>query len=98
MWNVDAFSIPKSCGFEGTYTLLRDIPALQLVVTDEGVARAGSVLQLPKGADLQVFGEGFNERTVKVQWQERFYFVFLQDLEVSRSNMPKRKARTASTV
>jgi hypothetical protein len=39
------------------------------------------ITKLPKGAQLQIWAKGFNERTVKVKWKDSFYFVFLQDLE-----------------
>ena len=89
MWNANAFSIPESCSFEGSYTLAKKIPALQIVVAPDGCARAGSVMQLPQGAQIQVYGEGFNERTVKVRWEESYFFVFVQDLDVSRSSAPE---------
>jgi hypothetical protein len=41
----------------------------------------GGITKLPKGAQLQIWAKGFNERTVKVKWKDSFYFVFLQDLE-----------------
>jgi len=43
------------------------------------------ITQLPEGAELELCGEGFNERTVRVRWAEGFYFVFLQDLDVART-------------
>ena len=43
------------------------------------------ITQLPRGAELQLCGEGFNDRTVRVKWAESFYMVFLQDLEIPRA-------------
>ena len=79
MWNSTALSIPQSSSPEVTYTLANDTPAMQLVVAEDG-ARLGPILKIPKGAVIDVFGEGFNERTLKVRYAGLFYFVFLADL------------------
>jgi hypothetical protein len=42
-------------------------------------------MQLPRGATLEVCGDGFNERTVKVRTNNRYYFVFRQDIEAPRA-------------
>ena len=81
MWNGDALRIPD-CSFpDATYTLSQDILAMQLVSMGGAEARLGPILRLPKGTRIDVFGEGFNERTVKIRHEGSFYFVFLADLE-----------------
>ena len=65
---------------QGTLTLSKEISALELVSTNNG-AHAGKITPVPKGACLQVCGSGFNERTIKVRWEGRLCFVFLQDVE-----------------
>jgi hypothetical protein len=36
--------------------------------------------ELPKGAVLLICGPGFNDRTLKVRWQDHAYYVFERDL------------------
>jgi hypothetical protein len=61
-------------------TLMRPIAAIPLTEDAEGVSSRGAVRQLPPGAKLFVVGSGFTEATVKVIWDQRFYFVFAEDL------------------
>ena len=49
--------------------------------SDEGQS-FGTITQLPRDADLEICGEGFNERTVKVRCADSYYFVFRDDLEL----------------
>lgn len=55
-----------------------------------GQTRLGTIVQLPEGTQVEVCGEGFNERTVKVSYQGGFYFIFLEDVESGEPG----KART----
>ena len=64
-----------------SFTLPKNIAAIQLQRTERGEERLGAISQLPRDAHLRVCGEGFNPRTVKVQCRGFFYFVFLQDIE-----------------
>jgi hypothetical protein len=69
--------------FEGTtFTLPRNISAIQAVSEPEGSVRLGTLLQLPEGTQVRVCGDGFNERTVKVAWEGAYYFIFWEDLEL----------------
>ncbi len=64
-------------------TLARRIAAISLDKTSgqsEGPERMGLILQLPAEADVEVCGEGFNARTVKVRHNDSYYFVFSEDL------------------
>lgn len=81
MWNGDALRIPDSSFPEATYTLSQDILAMQLVSVVGAEARLGPILRLPKSTTIDVFGEGFNERTLKIRHEGSFYFVFLVDFE-----------------
>lgn len=47
-----------------------------------GQEQRGLVTQLPQSADVEICGDGFNDRTVKVRWHDSFYFVFRDDLEI----------------
>jgi len=61
--------------------LPKNIAVIRLVGNEERGLHFGGVSELPEGAEVDLCGEGFNERTVKVQWHGEFFFVFLQDLE-----------------
>jgi len=60
--------------------LSRNITVIRLG-TDENGKRGGGISELPKDAKLDLCGEGFNERTVKVRWHGKLFFAFLQDLD-----------------
>jgi hypothetical protein len=68
-----------------TYTLPKKIAAMQISCTGDGTTGSGFFSELPKGAQVVIFGDGFNSRTVKVKWQSQFYFVFMQDIEAPDS-------------
>lgn len=77
-----------------SYTLPRNVSAIQVLPSNDGDrVRLGLITQLPEGAEVNSCGNGFNERTLKVQCDGNFYFVFLDDLEPSRK--PVGSARTA---
>jgi hypothetical protein len=52
-----------------------------LAIARDHARQYGHIEQLPTGATLILMGDGFNGRTVKVQCNGRYYFVFLQDIE-----------------
>jgi hypothetical protein len=81
--NSEALFIPEPCTSLGeSCTLLKKIAAIQLVPTGDGDggARLGTISQLLPGTRLNVCGDGFNERTVKVRCEDGFYFVFWEDI------------------
>jgi hypothetical protein len=82
---------PIPLPFEKTYTLGKNVSAIQIMTAEDGSRTLGLITQLPEGAQVDVGGPGFNERTVKVCWGGSSYFIFVEDLE------PKRK-RVASAV
>lgn len=55
-----------------TYTLTRDAVAFD---------GAGTLTQVPCGAEIEIVGAGFSRRTVKAKTKGRSYFFFLKDLE-----------------
>ena len=71
-----------SPAFEGTtFTLPRNISAIQAISGPDESVRLGTILQLPEGTQVRVCGDGFNERTAKVAWEGAYYFIFWEDLE-----------------
>ena len=74
------------------YSLRDEIPALQLIATENGNFRWGPLIRLPRGAELQDFGAGFDERTLRVRFNGGFYIIFRQDLDSQR---PAAFAKTA---
>ncbi len=77
--------------FEQTYTLGKNVSAIQVMAAEDGSRRLGLITQLPEGAQVDIGGPGFNDRTIKVRFGGSSYFIFLEDLE------PMRK-RAASAV
>lgn len=85
MTNTGAFFIPEEPVLGSAVILSKPTPAIQLERKENGCARLGLLLQLPRGASLEICGEGFNERTVKVRTNNQYYFVFRQDIEAPRA-------------
>lgn len=80
------YESPISAGpAQSTYTLPRNISAIQVLSAAEGSTRMGTILQLPAGTQVRVCGDGFNERTVKVSCEGGYYFLFFEDLEPERA-------------
>jgi hypothetical protein len=82
--DINALCIPECVEIEKTLTLSKEISAMELVRRESGAARLGAIAALPKGSQVDVCGPGFNDRTFKVRYENRFFFVFLQDVEPSR--------------
>ena len=76
---------PRFGSAEESITIAKRIAAIAVGLNAEGKIQIGVISQLPDGACLEVCGEGFNERTIKVRWREQFYYVFLQDVELPES-------------
>jgi hypothetical protein len=77
---TDSFAAPKCVSVQAVTKVPKDISAFELIPTENGT-RLGPIASIPKGARLETYGLGFNERTIKARCEGRFYFVFLQDLE-----------------
>jgi hypothetical protein len=65
------------------HLLAKNISAIELSTSNGGQSRLGPVLQLPNGSLLDVCGDGFNDRTVKIRSNGRYYFVFRSDLGIN---------------
>lgn len=77
----DTFSVP----LEGSYTLPRNVSAIQILPAEKGEqSRLGLLTQLPEGAEVHLGGPGFDDRTVRVRSGSSMYFVFVEDLEPHR--------------
>lgn len=61
--------------------LWKDIAVIRLDTNPDGNPRYGDIFELPRGAEVDVYGAGFSERTVKLRWQGESFVAFLQDLE-----------------
>jgi hypothetical protein len=66
---------------ESYYRLTDQISAFEIAYSEDGAERFGLICRLPAGAELEVCGDGFNHRTLKVRCGRQCYFVFLQDLD-----------------
>jgi hypothetical protein len=62
------------------YCLAKNAPAMQIIPDGTGKLRLGTLVRLPDGAEVEICGEGFDDRTVKVVWEGTTYYVFLDDL------------------
>jgi hypothetical protein len=79
--NVAALFIPSTVSVEKRITLEKNVSAMEIVRTENVTPRLGAISVIPKGYCLEVCGSGFNERTYKVRCEDRFFFVFRQDVD-----------------
>jgi hypothetical protein len=56
------------------------ISALRITTTPTGEPKLGALMQIEAGTLLDVRGDGYNERTVKVSAGGELFHVFRQDL------------------
>jgi hypothetical protein len=80
MWNPNALST-SPVHYGQSYVLSEEILAMELAEDGTGDIRLGPLSALPEGVEIELCGDGFNDRTAKIRWRGRFYFIFLQDLE-----------------
>ncbi len=64
------------------YCLAKNAPAMQIIPDGSGKLRLGTLIRLPDGAEVEICGEGFDNRTVKVVWEGSTYYVFTDDLQL----------------
>jgi hypothetical protein len=81
MWNERAFENKTDEAVSRPIKLPKQVSAIQLLVGADAPARLGLIANLPSGAQVDLCGAGFNERTAKIRYGDRYYFVFLQDLQ-----------------
>lgn len=60
---------------------------MQIIPDDNGKLRLGTLIRLPDGAEVEICGEGFNDRTAKVRLGGATYYVFLDDLRSSLTGL-----------
>jgi hypothetical protein len=82
MVNSEALFFPQDCRAQEARVARTRISAIQLIAGHDNGGRLGTITQLPQNARLEICGDGFNERTVKVRCKDSFYFVFRDDVEV----------------
>jgi hypothetical protein len=56
--------------------------AMQANADSHGLCKMGLLTQITPNFPIEVCGEGFNEKTVRVRVKGQFYFVFREDLRV----------------
>ena len=94
---TDVLSLPIDQMPANRCVLRQEVPALQLIATDNGHARWGPLIRLPRGAELQEFGEGFDDQTLRVRCDGCFYIIFNQDLaSAQKSPAQKRSGHNAA--
>jgi hypothetical protein len=94
---TDVLDIPENLFAENKYVLRDEIPALQLIAIDNGRARWGPMIRLPRGAELHDFGQGFDEQTMRVRYDGCFYIIFQEDLEKAQRVIEPIKWKKAQT-
>ena len=82
MVNGEALFFPQDYFAQEARVARTRISAIELVTGQGNRGRLGTITQLPQNARLEICGDGFNERTVKVRCKDSFYFVFRDDVEV----------------
>jgi hypothetical protein len=73
--------IPEKCVPGEHVSLCKPISAVQLALMADGSAKLVGLVQLSPGVEVEICGDGFNERTIKVHANGQHYFVFRQDFE-----------------
>jgi hypothetical protein len=59
-------------------TTYRKICAIHL----DARRNTGTISHIPPGSHVLVAGDGFNEQTVRISWQDELYFVFREDVGI----------------
>ena len=66
---------------------------MQIIPDDRGKLRLGTLIRLPDAADVEICGEGYDERTAKVLLGGSTYYVFVDDLRSSLTGLAAALAR-----
>jgi hypothetical protein len=82
MLNSEAVFVPHYYPPAEARVATARISAIPVLAAENGKRRLGTIMQLPQGAELQICGDGFNDRTVEVRWRDSCYFVFRDDIEI----------------
>jgi len=67
------------------FVLPKNTSAIQIIPDGYDRIRMGTLLQLPEGARVEINGEGFDNRTVRIAWEGNCYYAFREDLEAAES-------------
>ena len=67
------------------FFLAKNAPAIQIVPDENGRLRLGTLIRLPEGAEVEICGEGFDDRTAKVRCGGSTYYLFREDLQPQRT-------------
>ena len=79
---VTRMEFPPPISLEKAYTLSKSVSAIQILPTEDGErTRLGLITCLPRGAEIEIGGPGFSDRTVSVRCSGASYFVFVEDLD-----------------
>lgn len=62
--------------------LHHSISALRVITESDGKNRIGLLTQLPRNAEIEICGEGFDDRTVTVRLGDSLYFAFRADVQM----------------
>ena len=65
--------------------LPKNTSAIQIIPDGYDRIRMGTLLRLPEGARVEINGEGFDNRTVRIAWEGNCYYAFREDLEAAES-------------
>ncbi|MFL6466264.1 MAG: hypothetical protein ACJ73N_17875 [Bryobacteraceae bacterium] len=65
--------------------LPKNTSAIQIIPDGYDRIRMGTLLQLPEGARVEINGEGFDNRTVRIAWEGNCYYAFREDIEAAES-------------
>jgi hypothetical protein len=85
---VFKMELPTPIFRQRAYTLHKSVSAIQILPTEDGErTRLGLITQLPDGAEIEISGPGFSDRTVSVRCSGASYFVFLDDLDADKRQM-----------
>ena len=94
--STESLQLPDETATGHVCLLDQEIPALQLLATENGHSRWGPMTRLPRGAELHEFGKGFDEQTLLVRVAGFFYIVFAIDLAgAQKSTRPLLRAHSA---
>lgn len=76
-----SFEIADGAYSEKSSKLWKNITVMRLAANQQGDLHDAGLSELPKGAEVDLCGVGFNKRTVKLRWRGEFFIAFVRDLE-----------------
>ena len=65
--------------------LPKNTSAIQIIPDGYNRIRMGTLLQLPEGVRVEINGEGFDDRTVRIVWEGVCYYAFREDLAAAET-------------